>query len=154
MKVLSRVLFATGIAFAVSLLGGLLCSAEDAKYLSVAEARQYVLGLVNRDRAKFRLMPLTLDARATIVAQSHAEEMAKHSYISHWNLAGKKPLQRYNEAGGLDDVGENLAIIHFSTVLPEDLFTQKDLDSLESLLFNQKPPDDLHRRQIITPEHN
>ena len=63
------------------------------------KARAYVLSMVNADRAQYHLPPLKLDIIATIAAQRHTDEMATKGYYSHWDTSGKKPWQRYNEAG-------------------------------------------------------
>ena len=68
--------------------------------LSLSEARSYMLDLINRDRATANLKPLKLDIVATSAGQKHSDEMANYGYISHYNLDGKSPDQRYSENGG------------------------------------------------------
>lgn len=122
--------------------------------LRLESARNYVLTLVNKDRARFKLPALTLDKTANLAAQMHAEEMARSGYRSHWNRLGKKPLQRYNEAGGLDNVSENIASVSCTQLSKENLFSVRDLEGMEQAFMDQRPPNDLHRMQILRAEHN
>jgi uncharacterized protein YkwD len=120
-------------------------------------ARKYMLKLINRDRAKQRSLPVVLDATATAVGQEHADEMAAYGYLGHWGLDGRKPFQRYTEAGGHDQDAENAAgcrLHHTKIELSKSqFFTKKDLDSCESSFFDEKPPQDGHRLNIIQPDH-
>lgn len=68
----------------------------------------YMMDLVNRDRQAAGLEPLEWDETAARAAQSHAEEMAVHGYLSHWDLTGYGPEHRYALAGGRDSVRENV----------------------------------------------
>src|SRR5579862_2522960 len=70
--------------------------------LTKEQARTYLLELINRDRATKGLDAVLLDPISQTAAQHHAEEMAVHGYMAHWDLAGKLPDQRYTEAGGAD----------------------------------------------------
>src|SRR5689334_15351400 len=76
--------------------------------LTLDEARQYMLELVNRDRAALGLKPVRLDPLAAAAGQKHADEMAVNRYMAHWDLAGKLPDQRYTELGGIHHVQENV----------------------------------------------
>jgi len=133
------------------------------KLLNLNEARQYVLQLVNADRAKYHLPPLILDAVACRAGQIHSDEMAVMGYLSHWDLAGKKPWQRYVEVGGTHDIGENVVLLRSTrdqrkssdfVLTKNGSFCTKELELMESSLFNEKPPNDGHRLEILTPEHN
>src|SRR5436309_1381667 len=59
---------------------------RDDDALTLDQARQYMLELINRDRAAKRLVPVMLDPVATSAGQKHAEEMAAYKYLAHWNL--------------------------------------------------------------------
>jgi hypothetical protein len=138
--------------------------ADEAPRLSLNEARQYMLGLINRDRAKENLSPVALDETANVAAQKHAEEMAQNVYLGHLDLSGKKPDQRYTEAGGVDSVGENTYIwtwwstpqppVTLPLQQPEPTFAKSDLETIEAAYIGEKPPMDGHRRQILDPHHN
>lgn len=131
--------------------------------MGLAEARDYLLSLINADRSAAGLKPVALDPIATAAGQKHAEEMAVQKYLSHWNREGKLPDQRYTEAGGTDAVSENVFLdyrwsIHEPTEpLELDLeprFTKKEIEDLEAAFFNQRPPYDNHRKNILNPTHN
>jgi uncharacterized protein YkwD len=138
--------------------------ADDPPRLSLDEARQYMLELINRDRAVEKLPPVALDEIANSAAQKHAEEMAQNVYLSHYNLAGKKPDQRYTEAGGSDSVGENTYYwmwwstpevpISLPLQEPVQTFSKSDIEAIEAAYIGEKPPFDGHRRQILDPHHN
>jgi uncharacterized protein YkwD len=134
------------------------------KQLTLQQARLYMLALVNKDRARYHLSPLSLDSVATVAGQLHADEMALVGYLSHWDTLGRKPDQRYTEAGGFHHISENLADSFSLTMNGNDLgvfkpvnnhlFSPKGLDRLESAFMSETPPNDNHRKQILTPEHN
>ncbi|MBV8150502.1 MAG: CAP domain-containing protein [Candidatus Eremiobacteraeota bacterium] len=63
---------------------------------------------VNDDRAEAGAAPLTLDESLIEAARAHASEMARHGYMSHYDLQGLLPLDRCAQAGGLL-CAENLA---------------------------------------------
>ncbi len=123
--------------------------------LTLSQARQFALKLVNQDRARYHLAPLRLDTIASRAGQIHTDEMAKFNYCSHWDTSGRKPYQRYTEAGGTHESGENLAIRSGMTETPgPNLFTTDEIETLHALFMIEKPPEDGHRVQILRPEHN
>lgn len=70
-----------------------------------------VLNLVNRERVKAGLSPLTLDSSLSAVAQMHSEDMAKNNYFSHTNLNGLSPFDRIKNYGiSYKTAGENIAM--------------------------------------------
>ncbi|MDX1989323.1 MAG: CAP domain-containing protein [Candidatus Obscuribacter sp.] len=123
--------------------------------LTLSQARQFALKLVNRDRARYHQAPLRLDTIASRAGQMHTDEMAKLNYCSHWDTSGRKPYQRYTESGGTHESGENLAICSGMTETPgPNLFTTDEIETLHALFMIEKPPEDGHRVQILRPEHN
>ncbi|HEY9776504.1 MAG TPA: hypothetical protein V6C81_22270 [Planktothrix sp.] len=76
--------------------------------MNLAEARNFIVVLINKDRRKANLSPVTLDKIASECGQRHTDEMVTVGYLSHWDTGGKKPTQRYTEGGGVDDDSENL----------------------------------------------
>jgi uncharacterized protein YkwD len=124
------------------------------KLMSLDKARLYILGLVNADRAKYHLSPLTLDAIASAAGQMHTDEMVKFGYCRHWDMLGRKPWQRYSEAGGTCNVGENLCFSGGNSQSTDHLFSSAEIESLHVAFMDEKPPDDGHRLQILRPEHN
>lgn len=131
--------------------------ARPTKRLTVAEARRYMLDLVNRDRATQGLGPVELDEGApTIAGQAHAEDMAKLGYLGHWGSDGSVPEQRHSEAGGADMVLENA--LCFTDMAKRTLDGKPTIDPAqveraESLFFDEVPPNDGHRKNILKPGH-
>ena len=123
-------------------------------------AQDYMVFLINRDRKAVGLEPVELDLVASAAGQAHSDEMALARYVSHWDLRGRKPDQRYCEAGGEGAVSENVLITHdFAekeryTLAPRQMFSRRELESIEELFLNELPPDDGHRRNILSPDHN
>lgn len=70
-----------------------------------------MLDLINKDRAKANLSPLTLDYNLRIAARLHSIDMAKNGYFSHVDLAGRTPADRMIEGGvTFWMAGENIAL--------------------------------------------
>ena len=134
-------------------------------FLSQNDARQYMLDLINRDRATVGAPPVVLDALGTRAGQAHSDEMAMNGYLSHWTMDGRKPDQRYNDVGGKDAVAENVFVLRKGhavvnsaepIVLPlssDRVFNRNELNRIESAFFGEKPPNDGHRQNIINPCH-
>jgi hypothetical protein len=113
--------------------------------------------LINRDRAKHKLKPVTLDLIASLAGQKHTDEMIVSKYTAHWDLKGKKPSQRYTECGGTHAVFENAATIFFDRgnfILENSLIPEKEIRNMHEIFMSELPPNDGHRRQILVPEHN
>lgn len=125
--------------------------------LTVPEARRYMLALINRDRAAHGLAPVELDeGPPTIAGQRHAEDMVRLGYLGHWGSDGSVPEQRHTEAGGADMVLENALCVTDEarrTVDGKPLIDPKQVERAESLFFNEVPPNDGHRRNILKPAH-
>lgn len=173
--ILIRQIFCTSIAL---LLGGQISALSKAEQragsaghssrkavLTKEQAITYAIELVNRDRAKFGIKPVSIDPVATVAGQKHADEMATYGYLSHWDLAGKKPIQRYSDFGGTDYASENVGLttIHSPKTLAskaifqlrsDHRFSSTDLEELEDEFINEKPPNDGHRQQILNSFHN
>ena len=134
---------------------------SDNANLSLDEARCYMLTLINRDRASLGLQPVQLDATGTVAAQMHSDEMAQRGYISHWDLQGRKPDQRYGESGGEGAVFENVYTNHnnpylgfYNDLASQQVFPKAEIERAEAWFFNQTPPSDGHRRNILDVHHN
>src|SRR5262249_17546265 len=111
---------------------------------------------INRDRASEHLPPVELDEGApTIAGQRHAEDMAHFGFLGHWGSDGSVPEQRYTEAGGADINFENAACVtdeQQRVIDPNPTIDPKALDDYESMFFNEKPPNDGHRKNILRPK--
>ena len=69
------------------------------------DMRLYMLGLINDDRRRANLDLVALGHNSA--AQSHAEEMREHNYLSHWNLQGYTSYMRSTMVGEEDYALEN-----------------------------------------------
>lgn len=131
--------------------------ARPAKKLTVPEARRYMLALINRDRATQGLGPVELDdGPARTAGQAHAEDMLRLGYLGHWGSDGSVPEQRHTEAGGADMVLENALCVTDETkrgLAPEALLEPAQVERAESLFFDEVPPNDGHRKNILKPAH-
>ncbi len=65
---------------------------------------------VNEVRQQRNLVPFTVDAEVARIAQSHADDMAEHGYVSHTDRAGRNPLERAQASGlsGFRLLAENI----------------------------------------------
>ena len=131
--------------------------ARPTKPLSVHEARRYMLALINRDRAREGLGPVELDEGApTAAGQAHAEDMARLGYRGHWGSDGSVPEPRHTEAGGADMVLENALCFtdeHKRAVDPKPLVDPAQIERAEHLFFDEVPPNDGHRKNILKRAH-
>ena len=122
------------------------------------QVRQAVVEQISRDRAASGLGSIKLDVFSSVVADQHCQETAARSYLSHWNMRGLLPHQRYHLAGGRDHVQENLSRLTMVSNKPNPLPTSPQellpylLDAHQRLL-NEQPPLDGHRRNILDPAH-
>lgn len=127
------------------------------KGLDYAEAQQFVLTLVNRDRRKAGLSPVVLDAAASSAGLRHARDMATKGFTGHIGSDGSTPEQRYTASGGSDFVQENSACV--SDTVQRELdqkprFARQKLAELHEMFMAEAPPNDGHRRNILNPLHN
>jgi uncharacterized protein YkwD len=133
-------------------------AAAPGETMDLDHARQYWLSLVNRDRNLFGLAPVQLDDIASKAGQWHADEMAHKIFNSHWHPDGSKPPQRYTECGGRDYDGENS---HGTSpkegfdvnVAQHQTFTAKEVEDEQKCYFDELPPNDGHRKNILEPRH-
>ena len=116
-----------------------------------------MLTLINRDRAKQRLKPVELDeGAATAAGQAHAEDMARLGYLGHWGSDGSVPEQRHTEAGGVDMDLENALCFTDESKRSLDANAKidpKQVERAESLFFDEVPPNDGHRKNILKAAH-
>jgi uncharacterized protein YkwD len=124
--------------------------------VGIEEARQFVLSLVNRDRAEAGLEPVVRDEVAERAGQRHVEDMTKHGFTAHWGTDGSVPEQRYSEAGGVHFVQENAACFFDGTLReidPEARFDPTALEKIQAAFMAEVPPNDGHRLNILKPVH-
>jgi hypothetical protein len=103
------------------------------------------------------LPPVELDeGPPTIAGQAHAEDMAVHGYLGHWGTDGSIPELRYNLAGGGDMVFENASCFTDEaarTIDPAPQISAAQVVTTEAMFFNEKPPMDGHRKNILKAFH-
>jgi uncharacterized protein YkwD len=116
-----------------------------------------MLQLINRDRASQGRGPVALDPIATAADKSTPKRWRCSAIRRHWNMEGKKPDQRYTEAGGLHYSGENSHYMwqgngpEIQPLMPNARFRRQELEKIESDYFNEVPPNDSHRVTILDP---
>ncbi|MDE1828060.1 MAG: CAP domain-containing protein [Candidatus Micrarchaeota archaeon] len=119
---------------------------------------EYALGLINNDRAKFGLGPVTLSNEPS--GQQHSESMLQNNYFSHWDQYGMKPYMRYTLLGGTQSVSENIAYktSSYCTLLlcGGDLNPRSAIEGMEySMMYNDSLCcNNGHRNNILDPSHN
>jgi len=119
---------------------------------TIKEIRANLLEMVNEERAVEKVPPVAIDELATQVATKHAMDMAAAEYASHWGRDGLKPYHRYSFAGGTDATEENVSSANNTWSMKErDL--KQDTAYLHVRLYQEKPPNDGHRRTILAPHH-
>jgi uncharacterized protein YkwD len=125
--------------------------------LTVAQARKYMVKLINRDRASMGLAPVELDeGPPTHAGQAHAEDMAKNGFLGHWGTDGSVPEQRFTEAGGADMVLENSSCFtdeRTRTLDHAPRIDPRNVEQAEDMFFHEQPPHDGHRKNILKPWH-
>src|SRR5205807_1794660 len=115
-------------------------------------AREQMLRLLNEERTHLGLGSLALDDLACRVATAHALDMITGGFLSHWGTDGRKPYQRYAFAGGADATQENVGLDdHIESVTPNSVM--RELAYIHTTMYLEKPPNDGHRRAIVSPHH-
>ena len=112
------------------------------------DIRANLLQMINEERAIEKRRPVVLDEFASRIATQHAREMALNDYASHWGLDGLKPYHRYSLAGGTDATQENVSAAD-NTWSTKDHDLKQDTAYLHLRLYQEKPPNDGHRRTIL-----
>jgi hypothetical protein len=116
------------------------------------ELQKNLLEMVNEERAVAKVPELAIDDLATQVATNHAREMALEEFASHWNRNGLKPYHRYSFAGGTHATQENISAAD-NTWSNKMTDLKQDTAYLHLRLYQEKPPNDWHRKAILAPHH-
>ncbi len=120
-------------------------------HLRHLEHKEYMLALINAERAKAGLNPVVLGNN--IAAQLHAEASLASCFSSHWGMDGLKPYMRYSLAGGYQSNGENwygsdYSIKPHENYRPLESIKQEIEDAMKSWMDSPG-----HRRNILNPTH-
>ena len=142
----------SAVALNLGLGDGYSIHAHDLNDSGVRAITTQLLNLVNFERADAGVTRLKLDTLASKVAQKHASEMARNSFLSHWGIDGRKPYHRYSFAGGFEMIQENGGSLDSTTLIaPDELPIH--LAAMHRSMHDETPPDDGHRRTILNPRH-
>lgn len=120
--------------------------------------------LINIERHKAGLKPLTLDKTLSAIARGHSKDMARKDYFSHISPEGEDFLSRYKKKGFLCKVhvgqriykgAENIFLENlYSSVTYTDGRMHYDWSSLEEIarsIVKGWMESDGHRRNILQP---
>lgn len=118
---------------------------------------EYVLDLINKDRADYEYAPVTLGANQA--AQKHAEDMLAGFFLSHWGTDGLKPYMRYTLEGGVNYDMENSSYTGWydKSENPDRyaaLDVKQELQQLEyAMMYDDAGSDWGHRDNILNKWH-
>lgn len=124
--------------------------------MSLADAEKYILALVNRDRAREGMPAVAWDDTAAKAGTRHVRDMVTHGFTAHWGTDGSIPEQRYTEAGGVHMAQENAGCFADGKereLDPDPRFDAEEIERVESAFFNETPPNDGHRKNILKQWH-
>jgi uncharacterized protein YkwD len=135
---------------------------QSSQNVTSGPAANYVLYLINKDRATYGLSNVTLSS--TTSGQQHAQSMLQYNYFSHWDVYGMKPYMRYTLVGGKGAVQENVAYTKsgVQACLGSICSTYGNLNvsaALKNMEYNMVYNDSAccnngHRDNILNPYHN
>ncbi len=80
---------------------------EQFNQAELAQARQHMLTLINKERKKAGLNSVSLGNNQA--AQDHAQSALQNCFSGHWGIDGLKPYMRYSLAGGYQSNAENVS---------------------------------------------
>jgi uncharacterized protein YkwD len=104
----------------------------------VVELVARVIERTNADRIANGCRGLTVNPTLMQTAQAHSQEMALGDFVGHQSLDGSSPGDRLKAAGYTYQLwAENIA---WNMTSPE---------AVVDAWFNETPPDDLHRKNIL-----
>ena len=120
-------------------------------HLRHLEYKQYMLELLNAERERASIGPVTLGTNNA--AQLHAESSLENCVSAHWGVDGLKPYMRYSLTGGYQSNGENGRGLDYCVSASDWV---QSLDSLEQEVADamrgwMSSPG--HRRNILEPTH-
>lgn len=103
-----------------------------------ADLTSRVIALTNADRAANGCPALSVNAILMGTAQAHSNDMALNHFFAHTSSTGLTPAQRMTAAGYQYSIqAENIAAGYDTP------------QSVMSVWFNETPPNDWHRRNIL-----
>ncbi len=116
------------------------------------EIRKNIFEMINEERDVEKVPLVEMDDLATEVATRHAVDLVTKEFIGHWGSDGLKPYHRYSAAGGTHATEENVSAADGTwSNKAKDL--KQDSAYLHVRMYQEKPPNDGHRRTILAPQH-
>ncbi len=138
------------VLIAVFTFGATLAQGSGASDETRMTLRAEFVNLINRDRARFRLPPVQLDAQASAIADAYCRAQIRNGTTGHFTTDGQSPYMRYSFAGGNDGLSENAAAwsanYGFSDAALYDMMRRS-----EAAMMAEVKPHDGHRRTILDP---
>lgn len=116
------------------------------------EAQQYMLELINGERAKAGLNTVALGDN--IAAQLHAENSLANCFSSHWGIDGLKPYMRYSLAGGYQSNGENSHGLNYCIKASDSYSAAGSIKTRIDKAMDGWMNSYGHRRNILDPSHH
>src|SRR3954447_23309994 len=139
-----------GILTIAFTFGATLAQGEGAADETRMTLRGELVRLINRDRARYRLAPVQLDAQASAIADNYCRLQIRNGTTGHFTTDGQSPYMRYSFGGGNDGVSENAAAWPANYTFSESALYDMMRRS-EAAMMAEVPPHDGHRRTILDP---
>jgi uncharacterized protein YkwD len=133
--------------------------------IKIAALEQQIHKLINKERRRQGLPPLSWDNALAAVARSHSRDMAKRNYFSHYSPEGRDFSFRYKEAGyqcalrvgsslylGAENILQNNLYDSVTTINGTayyDWNTQEKIAETSVQGWMKSPG---HRKNILTPQ--
>ncbi len=150
MKLLSAIVYltsATSLVFSAP-LPNLQTQATDASPVPTR-----LVATLNEHRRHFGLSALHIDPLAERAAQLQAEDMQAHDVLRHLDSSGRSPMERFTQLGGhAAAYGENVA--YYSEPSSDAGKQWVAVAKLDDLMMAEKPPEDGHRQNILSPMYD
>src|SRR3954452_13964825 len=130
--------------------GATLAQGEGASDETRMTLRGEFVRLINRDRARFGLAPVQLDAQVSATADAYCRAQIRNGTTGHFTTDGESPYMRYSFAGGNDGISENAAALsanyRFSDRAVADMVRRS-----ESAMIAAVEPHDGQLKTILDP---
>jgi hypothetical protein len=120
----------------------------------IAKVKSALIQQINRDRRRHGLQAVQYEPLASAVGDAHCRQALQNGFSGHFGLDGSKPYQRYARAGGYDGMAQNFSFSQWSGYVVDDEFILKQALELHRQMYEERPPFDGHRQNILRPEHN
>jgi uncharacterized protein YkwD len=113
-----------------------------------SELNEFMLALINQDRARHKADPVEENAALSKVAQAYANYLMRTGEFAHVDSTGRNPQDRARQMGVQVFVAENLAW-QMDTELPAKTLLKK----AQADMMNEPPGQMNHRGNITNPNH-